>query len=75
MRFSPSLQRAARALMLISVPWGRDWMRTAMPTAVQLRWGCWARWLPTTVKRSVWGMVMWMTPEVGEVREPPPGRG
>ncbi|MYT81082.1 MULTISPECIES: DUF397 domain-containing protein [unclassified Streptomyces] len=37
MRFSPSRQRAASALILTSTPWGSDWMRTAMPTAVQLR--------------------------------------
>lgn len=41
---------------------GSDWMCTAGAMATGDISGCWARWLPTTVKRVVRRVFSWMTP-------------
>lgn len=51
-RASPSGKRAVSDLMSTLVPSGTDWMWTASPIARSDSSRCWARWLPTTVKRS-----------------------
>ena len=40
-------------------------MWTAMPMASPDSSGCWARWLPITVKRLVWRELSWTTPAYG----------
>jgi hypothetical protein len=48
--------------MSTGVPVLRDWMWTASPMASADSSGCWARWLPITVKWLVWRVLSWMTP-------------
>ena len=47
--------------MSTRAPVGSDWMWTASPIASSDSSGCWARWLPITVKRVVWRVLSWMS--------------
>lgn len=53
--------------MSIGAPVGSDWMCTAKPMASKESSACWARWLPTTVKRVRWGVLSWIRPRASAV--------
>src|SRR4051794_41550843 len=52
--------------MSTEAPAGRDWRYRASPLATSERTGCWARWLPITVKRVVWRALSWSRPPTRE---------
>jgi hypothetical protein len=59
------LEAGGQALDVHGVPARTDWMWQPRPIASSDSSGCWARWLPTTVKLAVCRTLSWTTPERG----------